>query len=312
MKTNYTVLKMIAVALITCNSWAQVVITQWDFNGGSATTVPGGSASPTPIIGAGTAALVGGTTATFASGISSGGSSDPVTTSPNNYGWNTTNYAAFGTENKQRGVQYNVSTVGYHGIIFRFDQRLSNTSNNTYVVQYTADRTAATPIWVDVQTFTQPQGLSGTTGGDVWHNLRTVDVSSVTALDNNFNVAFRVVSAFDPTAGDYLSSTGTANVPPYSYLSTGTVRYDMVTVSGTPVLGVSQFDAKANEFKVYPNPSNKEIVTLNQTQDIQVIDATGKVLFAAKNATTIDTRSFKTGVYFVKTANGLTTKLLVN
>jgi len=308
MKTNYTVLKMIAIALLSCNAWAQDVITQWDFNGSSTTTVPGGASSPTPTIGLGTAALIGGTTATFASGVSGTGSSDPVTTAPSNYGWNTTNYAALGTEDKQRGVQFNVSTVGYQDIIFRYDHRHSNSSNNTYIVQYTADRTAATPVWVDAQMFTFAPGVTGTTGGDRWYNLRTVDLTNVTSLYNNANVAFRVVSSFDPTTGNYNSSTEA----PIVYLTTGTARLDMVTISGTNILGVSQFDAKANEFKVYPNPSNKEIVTLNKTQDIQVIDAAGKVIFAAKNATTIDTRSFKTGVYFIKTASGLTTKLLVN
>jgi len=308
MKTNYSVLKMVAIALITCNSWAQVVITQWDFNGASATTVPGGATSPTPAIGGGTASLIGGTTANFASGISGTGSSDPVTTSPNNYGWNTTNYAALGTEDKQRGVQFNVSTVGYQDIIFKYDHRHSNSSNNTWIVQYTTDRTAANPVWVDAQTFTFTPGVTGTTGGDRWYNQRTVDFTNVPGLSNNFYAAFRVVSSFDPTTGNYNSSTEA----PIVYLTTGTARFDMVTISGHNILGVSQFDAKANEFKVYPNPSIKEIVTLNQTQDIQVIDAAGKVIFAAKNATTIDTRAFKTGVYFVKTASGLTTKLLVN
>jgi Secretion system C-terminal sorting domain len=312
MKTNYNVIKIVAIALlVSSTSWGQTTLVQWNFNGTSATTVPGGASAPTPILGAGTAALVGGTTATFASGISSGGSSDPVTTSPNNYGWNTTNYAAFGTENKQRGVQFNVSTLGFAGITLTFDQRLSNTSNNTYVVQYTTDRTVASPTWVDVQLFTQPQGLSGTTGGDVWHNLRFVDLIDVVALNNNPNVAFRVVSAFDPTAGDYLSSTGTANTPPYTYLVTGTVRYDMVTVKAASVLGVSQFEANANEFRFYPNPSNKEVVTFNQTQDIEVFDTLGKLVLKAKNTNSIDTKSFHSGIYFIRTGNGLTRKLIV-
>ncbi len=308
MKTKYNVFKIAALGLLfTCQSWGQLTITQWDFNGGSATTVPGGSTSPTPVIGVGTAELIGGVTATFASGTSGGGSSDPVTTTPNNYGWNTSNSAASGTESKQRGVQFNVSTVGYTNIIFRYDHRHSNSSNNTYIVQYTSDRTAATPVWVDAQTFTFPPGVSGTTGGDRWYNLRTVDLSTVTSLNNNPNVAIRVVSAFDPTTGDYNSST----MAPIVYLATGTARFDMVTFSGNDILGTSQFNGNDMAFKVYPNPSNKEVVSFNQTQDITVFDALGKVVYQAKAATSIDTKSFKTGVYFIKIASGATAKLLV-
>ncbi|MBC7606640.1 MAG: hypothetical protein H7199_06760, partial [Burkholderiales bacterium] len=142
MRTNYNIFKIVTFALLfSCNSWSQIKITQWNFNGASATTVPGGTTAPTPIIGTGSATLVGGTTATFASGISSGGSTDPVITVPENYGWNTTNYAALGLESKQRGVQFDVSTLGFQGITFKFDQRLSNSSNNTYIAQYTTDRT---------------------------------------------------------------------------------------------------------------------------------------------------------------------------
>src|SRR5690606_35792879 len=104
--------------------------------------------------------FVGGTTPTtpetdFPSGEASGGSSDPVMTTPNtDFAWGSTNYAALGAENKQRGVQFNVSTANYAGITLTFDQRLSNTANNTYVVQYTTNRLAASPVWVDAQTFT--------------------------------------------------------------------------------------------------------------------------------------------------------------
>jgi hypothetical protein len=85
----------------------------------------------------------------------------------------------------------------------------------------------------------------------------------------------------------------------------------MVTVSAATILAVNQFSNADTAFKVYPNPSNKEIVTLNQTQDIEVYDTLGKLVLASKNATTIDTKSFKSGIYFVKTGSGATIKLVV-
>jgi len=308
MKTNYNLFKIVTVALLfSYNAWSQATIAQWNFNGPSNTEVPGGVSAPTPSVGAGTAELVGGTTATFNSGISGNKSSDPVTTSPPNFGWTLTNFAPLGTENKLRGAQFNVSTVGYNSILFIYDHRHSNTSSNTFVVQYTTDRTAGSPVWVDAQVFTFAPGVSGTTGGDRWINLRTVDLSSISTLDNNPNVAFRVVSAFDPTTGNYNSSTEAPTV----YSPNGTARLDMVTVSGTANLGTASFESAKNSFKVYPNPSNREVVRFNQAQDIKVYDTLGKLILSAKNTSSIDTKSFNTGIYFIKTATGMTKKLIV-
>jgi hypothetical protein len=159
------------------------------------------------------------------------------------------------------------------------------------------------PIWVDAQTFTFTPAATGT--GDTWYNARTADVSSVTALDNNPNVAFRVVSAFDPIAGDYVASRST------STYGGGTSRFDMVTITSNTTLGVSQFETNKNDFRVYPNPANKEIVTFNQTQDIEVFDTLGKLVLKAKNTNTLDTKSFHSGIYFIKTGSGLTRKLVV-
>ena len=311
MKTNY-VFKIVAIALLfTLNSWGQATVAQWNFNGATATTVPGGTSNPTVSTGAGTLQLVGTTVVLpatdFPSGAASGGSSDPVVTTPNtNFAWGTTTYPALGAENKQRGIQINVSTAGYADITLRFDQRLSNKAGNTYVVQYTTDRTAGSPVWVDVQTFTfTPSTSPGPVTGDIWYNLRSVDLSAVTALDNNANAAFRIVGAFDPTAGDYLAANSGS-----TYDGLGNVRYDMVTVTAA-TLGVSQFESADNAFRVYPNPSNKEVVTFNQTQDIEVFDTLGKLVLKAKNTNTIDTKSFHSGIYFIRTGSGQTRKLIV-
>jgi hypothetical protein len=306
MKTNYNVIKLVAIALlISTTSWGQATIAQWNFNGASATDVPGGGSSPLVSVGAGAAELIGGTTGAFAAGNASPGTieTEPVAT---NFGWQTAGYAPSGTDNKVRGVQFNVSTVGQAGIVFKFEQRLSNSASNTYVVLYTTDSEAPIPVWVEAQTFTVTPEATGT--GDTWYNNRTVDVSSVAELNDNPFVGFKIVSAFDPIAGDYVAARST-NV--YSAGTGGTVRFDMVTVSSNETLGVSQFEANANEFKVSPNPSNKEVVTFNQTQDIEVFDTLGKLVLKAKNTNSIDTKSFHSGIYFIKTGSGVTRKLLV-
>jgi hypothetical protein len=304
MKTNYKLLNTaVAVLLFSMTSWSQATIAHWNFNGAAADAIPGGTNSPTVATGAGTAALVGGTTATFASGNTTTGTTETEATSPPNFGWNTTTYPAAGQENKMRGVQFNVSTVGQADITFKFEQRLSNTAANTYVVQYTSNASAGAPVWVDAQTFSVTPAATGT--GDTWYNARSVDLSAVAALDNNPSVAFRVVSAFDPVANDYLAARST------STYAGGTVRFDQVTVTSATTLGVGQFETANNSFRIFPNPAHNEVVNFSEAHDIEVYDTMGKVILKAKNAASVDTKNFTTGVYFIKTETGATQKLIV-
>lgn len=64
-------------------------------------------------------------------------------------------------------------------------------------------------------------------------------------------------------------------------------------------------------FSVFPNPSEKGIVYLNRTADIQIFDMNGKNILTTKNAQTIDATKFSTGIYFVKTAEGIVKKLII-
>lgn len=84
------------------------------------------------------------------------------------------------------------------------------------------------------------------------------------------------------------------------------VSVDIATLSNT------NFIADANNFYMIPNPSNKEIVTLSSQQEqINVYDAVGKLILNIKNASYINTRSFQSGIYFVKISSGLTKKLII-
>jgi hypothetical protein len=181
------------------------LITEWNFNGTSATTVPGGESAPLPSTGAGTASLVGGVTAasSFGSGTANGGSSDPITTTPANYGWQTTNFPAAGAADRTAGTKYQVSTVGYKDIQIEYDLRHSNTSSRYEQFQYSTD-------------------------GSTFVNFGAP--SSVTAANNNPNFAFRIVAAFAPGGNAYAASSATG-----AYATSGTWRFDMVQASGTVV-----------------------------------------------------------------------------
>lgn len=299
MKKNYNLLIFLLLLFVNINVWSQINITRWNFNGPAADAVEGGNASPSPSEGNGTASLLNGVTATFASGTASGGSSDPVDTTPENYGWNTTTYAAAGTENKQRGVQFNVSTVDFTGIKFLFDQRLSNTANNTYVVQYTTDGNN----WVDAETFTFTPDVTGT--GDTWYNTRTVDLTNVPELNNNLNAGFRIVSAFDPTTNDYRASRSTSTYGPG-----GTVRFDMVTVTAESTLGLIDFE-NPTAFKASPNPSYGGLVTFNKAVNYELYDYNGRKILNGINSNKIDTSSLLSGIYLLKTDEGNVERLII-
>ncbi|WP_052259483.1 choice-of-anchor I family protein [Flavobacterium sp. KMS] len=64
-------------------------------------------------------------------------------------------------------------------------------------------------------------------------------------------------------------------------------------------------------FALFPNPSQKGIVYFNRTADVQVFDINGKNVLTTKNAQTINTSQFSTGIYFVKTSDGIVKKMIV-
>lgn len=192
----------------------------WDFNSttNDASTSTGVS---TPVTGVASLSLIGGVTQTYATGHSS----DPNTT--DNSGLNTTDYPTQGSMPKTAGIQLDVSLAGLTNINIEFWQRLSNTAANTWILQYTTDKTGITTggtvQWTDATTYTFTPAASGT--GDTWY-FRTFDLSSVTALNNNATAAFRIVSAFDPASGTYLAARST------STYAGGTSRFDLISIEG--------------------------------------------------------------------------------
>lgn len=186
------------------------ILAQWNFNITTNTT------SPLPSVGSGTSALVGGATATFAGGST-------TDTNASNNAWNTTSYPAQGAGNKTRGAQFNVSTVGYQNISLRWDQKLSNAASKYTRLQYSTNGID----FVDFNLIT----ISNTTTA---FESKTNDLSGLAGVGNNANFAFRIVSEFESTAintanANYITSTGS------SYATGGTIRFDMMTISGTPI-----------------------------------------------------------------------------
>jgi hypothetical protein len=187
--------QLAVIPALTVRAQAPVTIAQWTFDGDVTT----------PSTGAGTAALVGGTTAAFVTGFPA---------SPSR-GWNTSNYPAQGTNSRTAGAQFTVSTVGFTNITFSFDERHSSTAANTVAVQYSTDGLN----FVDAQAFVMP-------GSDTWA-ARLVDLSAISALNNQPSVVLRIVSSFADGGSTYAATNATS-----TYASGGTIRLDNVTISG--------------------------------------------------------------------------------
>jgi hypothetical protein len=202
------------------------VFTQWNFN--SATPdINTGTGTLTPSLGLGSASLVGGVTGSFASGSANGGSSDPAGTVDNS-GWGTTTYTTLVGDSGKRGVQFNVSTaqgaMGYRNIEVKFDLRRSNTGSRFVQFQYTLDGTNFSSAGL------AGDGIFSGAAGDTWVNGNTVNLSSIAGVANNANFGFRIVSVISPSTGAYVAATNGS-----TFSASGTLRYDMVTVSGEPV-----------------------------------------------------------------------------
>lgn len=194
-------------------------IAQWNFN-----SVPPDADANTgtlsPAIGFGSAALVGGVTASF---TASNGSSDPNSTDSSN--WRIATWPAQGTQNKQNGIRFNVGTVGYRNIQVRWDQRNSNTASKYARLQYTTNGTA----FVDFHVIVMPN--------ETWINGQSASFASVPGVEDNPRFAIRFVTEFERTALDSGTNGYVPSSPTSAYGLNGTLRFDMVSVTGEPTVG---------------------------------------------------------------------------
>lgn len=202
-------LLLAAAALIASSAQATpVAIAQWNYNTGSTKqTFSTNGAS---------FATLGGITTSFASGSSDGRSSDPD--SPNS-ALNTSGYGTATTGNMTRGVQYMIDTSGYQDVIFSFDQRNSNTGSAWIALLYTLDDG---DNWTKAEQFK----ISGTN----FLNNRSFSFADIEGADNNAGFGVQLVAMFAPGTSSYAAAGATS-----TFGSAGTIRYDMVTLSGTEI-----------------------------------------------------------------------------
>jgi len=189
------------------------MIAQWTFNS-SVSDSDSTTGVLTPFFGNGTAAYVGGTGPNL-SGFAGGSSTDNST---DNSAWNTTGYPAVNANNKSAGVRFNVSTLGWQKVNIRWDQRPSGTASKYVRLQYTTNGTS----FIDF-----PSAVSVAVVG---FQGKTNDLTGLPGVDNNPSFGFRLVAEFEGSAinsanSNYVGATS-------GYAGSGTLRFDMVTVSG--------------------------------------------------------------------------------
>ena len=207
---NYKASLLAAAGLIALNAQA-VTVAQWGFDAGS-------TKHDISQNGASFAAL--GVTTTFA-----GGSGSPA-----GQALNTAGYAAQGAGNLTRGVQFSIDTTGYESLVFSFDQRNSNTASAHTALFYTLDNVS----WTQATTFLMPAASSTSFVKGI-----SYDFSSVSGSADNELFGVRLLAMFAPGTSAYASTSGGA------YGASGTIRYDMVTLSGTEIAAVPEASSLA-------------------------------------------------------------------
>jgi hypothetical protein len=237
------------------------ILAYWDFNGVEFTNTainPNSLNNPVPFLGNGTALAVGTCAAPPTSPFS--GSVDPDDGAGFTllghlppFSWGTSTYPLTGG-NKQNGVQFNVSTLGAHNIKVSYESRVSATASDFERLQYTTNQID----WTDFPASSSFNNI-GTT-----YLPYSYDLTGFPGVANNPDFGFRVVTEFQSTAlyglGTNNGYIGTAN----TYGTTGTVTYDLVTVTGDAITNSASVPPILGPF-VNTNMADFETTTVDFT-----------------------------------------------
>lgn len=195
----------------------------------------------------------------------------------------------------------------------------------TFPTIFNADHESNTPKVRSRAKGPEPEGVTVATIADqtfafiALERIGGVMVYNVTNPNNPTFVDYKNSRSTSAYAGDHGAEGITYIAPADSPTTSG---YVLVAneISGT--ITIYEVDATTlstpdwvnnnpKTFVVFPNPSNAGMVYFNRMADIELFDNTGKLIYKAKDAQTIDTSKLTTGMYFVKTSEGIVTKLLV-
>lgn len=138
------------------------------------------------------------------------------------------------------------------------------------------------------------------------------DPTNVKFVDYNNS---RSVSAYEgdhgPEGITYIKAADSPNGKDYIIVANEISGTLTIFEVDTTNLSNGGFEMEPKTFVVFPNPSVNGTAYFNRAADIEVYDYSGKLIHSAKQALTIDTSNMASGLYLVKTSEGLVKKLLV-
>lgn len=145
-----------------------------------------------------------------------------------------------------------------------------------------------------------------------------VMVYDITDPDNPVFTDYKNTRSTSAFAGDHgpegiihIKGTESPDGKDYIILAneiSGTLTTFEVDVSN---MGTRGFDKAPKTFALFPNPSANGTVYFNRAADIEVYNMNGKLLHTEKQALTINTATMASGIYIVKTSEGIVKKLIV-
>jgi hypothetical protein len=144
--------------------------------------------------------------------------------------------------------------------------------------------------------------LDNTSASDISNYTGIPDLASVAVVNNVATLTFS--TPFAPAADYSLIINNIEDINDVTMACPYTYTFNS---------SLSTHDFNQNTgFIMFPNPSVHGIVNFNRPADITVFDFTGKLIYTAKEVSGINTAGFSTGLYLVKTADGISKKLIVN
>lgn len=212
-------------------SHTQTTIATWTFD-----PTQGTNTAPSANVGIGTAAIVVGSgtiTGTTGTGILATGLGCGAQTSGNN-AWALNPFTP-GNANEINGVEFTVNTIGQSNIALTWDIRLSNTAPNTIRLKYSTDGITWTDFAMDNSNTTFCSGSlnngkyeAASSSGDQYRRV-SVNLSSITDLNNQPTVKFRILASHFQSMGQFRQATNNTLVA-----TGGTWRFDNVSIVALP------------------------------------------------------------------------------
>jgi hypothetical protein len=242
-----------------------------------------------------------------------------------NLNGNTDTDAEFETINAVGTRSFSIFNTTTKQIVYDSGDAFERYTAANYPTIFNADHESNTPKGRSRAKGPEPEGVTVAQIGTetfAFISLERVGGVMVYNITNPNNAVFvdyknsRNTSAYagdhGPEGITYVSAANSPTGTPYILVAneiSGTITIFEVD---TNTLANNEFANTTKTFTLFPNPSNADgIVYFNRAADIELYDLSGKLLFSQKDAQTLNTKTLSTGIYLVKTSEGIVKKLIV-